>query len=136
MIALGWTIQNPDESYRLPKYNPARRKTFSLADWRHVSKLTEDALPHYGLLGIAGWIHEIGEKPVPRKADQGCLDACICLLVALHTSQEGKCLTIGDLLTGYIFVPYSTALHVEMDARCNATGRLATDWVTIFPSSL
>jgi predicted RNase H-like nuclease len=132
MIALGWTIQNADESYRLAKYNPARRKTFSLEDWRHVSKLTEDALTHYGLLGIAGWIHEIGEKPAPRKADQDCLDACVCLLVALHAAQEGKCLKIGDLRTGYIFVPYSTALHAEMDVRCNVTGRLATDWVTIF----
>jgi hypothetical protein len=38
MIALGWTIPDSDGRLtgRLPKYNPGRKKTFSIKDWQHV----------------------------------------------------------------------------------------------------
>jgi len=36
MIGLNWMM--PDSRYtgRLPKYNPNRKKTFSISDWRYV----------------------------------------------------------------------------------------------------
>jgi predicted RNase H-like nuclease len=34
LIALGWTLTDSRAAGRLPKYNPVRKKTFSLSDWR------------------------------------------------------------------------------------------------------
>ena len=43
MIALGWILPDTRVTGRLPKYNPERRKTFSIDDWRYVcEKLSEE----------------------------------------------------------------------------------------------
>ena len=34
MIAFNWTLPDVRVTGRLPKYNPARRKTFSISDWQ------------------------------------------------------------------------------------------------------
>ena len=62
MIALGWTL--PDMSPqsrpagRLPKYNPDRRKNFSLPDWRYVCGRASDEFKDRTLSGTLtahGW---------------------------------------------------------------------------------
>ncbi|MFI5387073.1 MAG: hypothetical protein ACHQ50_13245 [Fimbriimonadales bacterium] len=132
MIALGWTLPDSRATGRLPKYNPKRKKTFSTSDWRHVCGLASRAFRECGLMAIAVWIDGAARNPSPRKSDQDCLDACLCLLVALHLAQRKDCLMVGDLQTGYIVVPYSAELRAELVSRCNQTGRTPSQWVRTF----
>jgi predicted RNase H-like nuclease len=81
MIAWGWTLPDKRAAGRLPKYNPTRRKTFSISDWQHVCRLTSGALRKHGLAEIARWVDDAAATDKPRKADQDRLDACVCLLV-------------------------------------------------------
>lgn len=136
MIALGWTL--PDMSPqsrpagRLPKYNPDRRKTFSLPDWRYVCGRASDEFKDRELKGIVQWINNAGELSKPRKEDQDRLDACLCLLVALHLAEGKECLMVGNQETGCIVVPHSAELHGELAARCEETGRVPAEWVRVF----
>jgi predicted RNase H-like nuclease len=135
MIALDWLIKDSRPAGRLPKYNPDRRKTFSLSDWQHVCGLTSEEFRKRGLNQIFHWIDAIREKPSPRKLDQDGLDACICLLVALHLAEGKDCLMVGDVETGYIVVPDSAGLRAELDARCCKTGRSPARWLRVFRES-
>jgi predicted RNase H-like nuclease len=36
MVAFGWVLPDRRPTGRLPSYNPDRRKTFSMSDWRYV----------------------------------------------------------------------------------------------------
>lgn len=132
MIALGWLLPDSRSTGRLPKYNPARRKTFLLSDWRHVCTLIADSLHGHGLVELGRWTEVSGQSPHPRKADQDAVDSCLCLLVALTLVEQGDCLMVGDANTGYIVVPHGEALHRELEARCVGTNRVASDWVRTF----
>lgn len=132
MIALGWLREDSRITGRLPKYNPGRRKTFSIDDWRYVASMAAAAFRDRGLAGIAGWIDEARDRDRPKKSDQDKLDACICLLVALHLAERRDCLMVGDRQTGYIVVPHSPALQGELEARCSVTARSASEWVRTF----
>jgi predicted RNase H-like nuclease len=132
MIALGWTLPDSRKAGRLPKYNPARRKTFSSSDWHHVCGKASGEFTDRGLTEIAGWINGASRKISPHKRDQDGVDACLCLLVALHLAEEKDCLMVGDRQTGYIVVPYGAALRPELDARCKRTGLVASEWVRAF----
>jgi predicted RNase H-like nuclease len=132
MIALGWTLPDRRTAGRLPKYNPERRKTFSLSDWRHVCGMASGAFHQRGLKRVAGWIDVAAQSAPPRKTDQDKLDACLCLLVALCLVEQKDCLMIGEVETGYIVVPHAAALRTELEARCDKTGRLPGDWVRVF----
>ena len=133
LIALGWTLpdlsQQARPAGRMPKYNPERRKTFFLLDWQHVCERAHGAFQEHKLAGIAEWIDNAGRLLIPTKPDQDRLDACICLLVALHLAEGKDCLMVGNLESGYIVVPHSAMLHAELDARCRETGREASEWV-------
>lgn len=132
MIALDWTLPDHRVAGRLPKYNPARRRTFSNSDWRHVCKCASRWFHDRGLMGIVAWIDSAGENASPRKCEQDSLEACLCLLVALYLVERKDCLMVGDLQTGYIVVPYGNRLRVELDVRCNQTGRVRPEWVRAF----
>jgi predicted RNase H-like nuclease len=132
MIALGWTLPDSRAAGRLPKHNPAREKTFSNSDWRHVCRLASCAFRDRGLMGIALCIDGVALSTPPRKSDQDGLDARLCLLVALDLAQLKDCLMVGCLETGYIVVPYCTKLHEELEVRCKKTGRLPLKWVQKF----
>ena len=132
MIALGWTLPDSRAAGRLPKYNPERKKTFSISDWQHVCGLASGAFRKRGLTEIVRWIDGALRKTSPRKSDQDGLDACICLLVALYLAERKDCLMVGDRQTGYIVVPYGAGLRAELDARCNRTGRTPSEWVRMF----
>lgn len=132
MIALGWTL--PDSvrpTGRLPKYNPERSKTFSIADWQHVCKRVAQELGERKLLKSAAWLDWAAQQK-PCKTDQDHLDACICLLAALQLVEGKQCLMVGDMDTGYIVVPYSDTLANELEARCIQTKRAPGDWVKPF----
>jgi predicted RNase H-like nuclease len=118
MIALGWVLPDSRSAGRLPKYNPARRKTFSISDWRYVCQLASDAFDKHALLDIARWISDAGQIASPRKKDQDCLDACLCLLVAFYLAEKKECLMVGDGQSGYIVVPRGAALREELEIRC------------------
>ena len=137
MIALGWTlpdVQRP--AGRLPKYNPERRKTFAVADWAHVCRATSAKLASEGALGLAGWAETAASNPKPAKSDQDRLDACICLVTALHLAKGRDALFVGCCTTGYIVVPDSAVLRSELLNRCVELGREAASWVRVFRLAL
>ena len=68
-------------------------------------------------------------KEKPRRCDQDCLDACVCMVVALHLAEGRNCLMVGDAQTGYIVVPDSATLQFEVENRCTQTGRNPAEWV-------
>ena len=121
-----------------PEYNPQRRRTFSPDDWRHISNLVSAEFSSRGLKDTSRWLDEAAAKHAPRKSDQDCLDACLCLLVALHLAEGRDCFffvcdnLVGDMLTGYIVAPHRESLLAELVARCNVTGRNPADWVCTF----
>lgn len=134
MLALGWTLPDSRPSGRLPKYNPERKKTFTLEDWRYLCTQLSGQFRERGLTEIVEWLDEAGRKPSPRKRDQDCLDACLCLLVALYLVEQRDCLMVGDQQTGYIIVPDSVELRREFETRCTLSGRLSPAWVRTFRS--
>jgi predicted RNase H-like nuclease len=132
MIALGWMLPDSRAAGRLPKYNPGRKKTFSISDWQYVCGLASGAFRGRGLTDIVLWIDAAAQNSSPRKSDQDGLDACLCLLVALYLAERKDCLMVGDLHSGYIIVPYGVELHAELDARCSQTRRVPSEWVRRF----
>ncbi len=132
MIALGWTLPDSRPAGRLPKYNPVRKKTFSIFDWRHVCQLTSSAFRERGLMGVVCWLDEATRSTAPSKSDQDGLDACICLLSALYLVELRECLMVGNQDTGYIVVPYGKSLSEELTTRCKQTSRAPSEWVRSF----
>lgn len=129
LIALGWILPEERKGGRLPKYNPSRRKTFSLADWQYLSGRLAAACHDAGLSDASAWVTRAGTKPAPTKEDQDGVDACLCLLVALYFAQQRGCLMVGDPLSGYMVVPASVSLMQELEERCHATARPPAQWV-------
>jgi len=127
LIALGWLREDSRSCGRLPKYNP-ERPTFLLEDWCWLCERLADALSGFGLTDIPRWLRE-RQNIRPRKADQDGLDACLCLLTAIHLAANRPCLRVGNTESGLIIVPDSAALRDELDLRCKKTGRIAADWV-------
>ena len=132
MIALGWTLPDVRAAGRLPKYNPDRKRTFSMTDWRHVCRLASSMFQERGLKEIVACLDRAARNTFPRKNEQDALDACVCLLVALHFAERKDCLMVGDLQTGYMVVPYCAGLHAELETRCCKTGRVPSQLVRVF----
>lgn len=133
MIALGWTLQDSRPTGRLPKYNPTRKKTFTIRDWKHVCGLASNAFRKRGLQEVVEWLDEAAQNNTPRKSDQDGLDACVCLLTALYLAETKECLMVGNQDTGYIVVPYGKDLSEELKRRCQKTGRTpSSEWIRIF----
>jgi len=133
MIALGWMLPDARRSGgRLPRYNPDRGRTFSAVDWRHVCQRIRTEFEARRLSGLAKWLDNAAANARPRKRDQDCVDACICLLAALYLVERRECLMIGNTHTGYIVVPSGRELQSELEARCAKTGRAHAEWLTWF----
>jgi predicted RNase H-like nuclease len=132
LIALGWVLPDKRKTGRLPKYNPRRRTTFSIDDWRHICDRLSDEIAARQLSSLGAWISGIKAKHSPRKRDQDGLDACICLLVALHLAESKDCLMVGNSDTGYIVVPHGNGLRWELEERCKKTNRDPSLWVRTF----
>ena len=132
LIALDWLLPDSRPTRRLPKYNPANRRKFSIEDWQYVCDKTARTLRKFGLTTTPKWIDVIHGLTKPTKADQDGLDACLCLLVAFHMAEQKECLMVGEMETGYIVVPYGTELAEELGQRCVKTDRAPSDWVRPF----
>lgn len=132
LIALGWTLNDSRLTGRLPKYNPKSKKKFSALDWQHVCGWVTCEFRKRGLADLVRWLEKAGLDQSPVKGDQDCLDACICLLAALHLVEQKECMMVGDLATGYIVVPWGKNLSEELKVRCVKTGRNPADWVRSF----
>jgi predicted RNase H-like nuclease len=132
MIALGWMLPDERPGGRLPKYNPANKKQFRLSDWQYVCRQVSNTLGQRNLPKLTEWLDDALQNMAPRKSDQDKLDACLCLVVALHMTELGECLMVGDQDTGYIVVPNGTDLFDELLVRCEKTGRTPEQWVRIF----
>lgn len=133
MIALGWTLPDAERpAGRLPKYNPERRKTFAIADWVHVCRRVSTKLAADGAAELASWAETAATNPKPTKRDQDRLDACICLVSALHVAKRRDALFVACCSTGYIVVPDSDLLRNELEQRCVELGHEAASWVRVF----
>ena len=132
LIALDWVLPDKRKTGRLPKYNPERRTTFSIDDWRHICDRLSEEIAARQLSSLGAWISEMKAKHSPRKRDQDGLDACICLLVALHLAESKDCLMVGNTDTGYIVVPHGDGLRWELEERCKKTNRDPSLWVRTF----
>ena len=132
MMAFGWMLPDRRPAGRLPKYNPKRRKTFSMSDWRYVCNQASGEFRGRALMETADWIDDVAQKTRPQKSDQDKLDSCLCLLVALWLGEQRDCLMVGNVETGYIVVPDADGLRAELVARCHETGRPPADWVRVF----
>ena len=123
IIALGWTLADEERpAGRLPKYNPERRKTFGISDWAHVCRATSMRLGAEGAPESAAWAEAAATKTKPTTSDQDQLDACICLVSALHLAKGRDALFVGCFATGYIVVPDSEMLRNELARRCVELG--------------
>ncbi len=131
LIALGWTLSDPRAKGRLPKYNPERRKTFSLPDWQFLCEKLAETFRALGCAQTAIELQVAAKLEKPRKSDQDKLDARLCLLAAISYA-EGRSLMVGDRRTGYIVVPHGDDLHDELLTRCSATGKVPEDWTRSF----
>lgn len=133
IIARGWILPHTQRSTgRLPKYNPIRRSTFRTDDWRYLCGELSLAFRNLGVAVIADWIDSIQHIPKPRKTDQDCLDACLCLLVAMDMAEGETCLLIGEQKTGYIVTTASELVVNEFAERCIETERNPTGWIHRF----
>lgn len=131
LIALGWLLPDARSTGRLPKYNPQRRATFSMTDWKHVCDRAAGEFDALGLSATAGWLEAAGQHSRPSKKDQDGVDACLCLLVSLSLAGGRECLMVGNMDSGYIIVQQSVSLHAELTIRCKATGRSPQDWLQV-----
>ena len=132
VIALGWVLPDKRKTGRLPKYNPKKRKNFSIDDWQHICERLSEEIIARQLSDLGAWISEVKAKQSPSKRDQDGLDACICLLVAMHLAESKDCLMVGDTDTGYIVVPHGDNLRGELEERCRKTNRDPSLWVRTF----
>ncbi len=129
MIALGWLLPDKRSTGRLPKYNPARKNTFSLGDWQYICEQVSQELSERQMTKLACWVDDNRSLKYPRKHDQDRLDACICLLVSMWLVEKRECLLIGNFESGYMVVPGQKLLAKELQSRCVATSRNPSHWV-------
>jgi predicted RNase H-like nuclease len=99
-----------------PRYNPDRRKTFRAADWTRVAEAAATHAEAFGCEELATWCRNTGAISPPRKADQDRLDAALCVLIALRWRLRPRedSLLLGDLKTGYMVLPASTAVRERL----------------------
>ena len=85
------------------KYNPAVSK-FVAADWTMVAAGMARFARGLGAAELAMWLAAQADHPRPRKADQDCLDAAICLAIVMawRHGPAQRTLLIGDARHGHM----------------------------------
>jgi predicted RNase H-like nuclease len=98
---------------RGPRYNPARKKTFLMADWNRVAEAAAREFHGFGCEEFAEWCHAAGRITRPSKADQDKLDS-IALRWRLRSREVS--LLLGDLTAGYMVLPASEQVRDYLTA--------------------
>ncbi len=99
-----------------PRYNPARRKTFTLAGWHGVVGTVRRLGEREAVEGLVAWADDLARVPAPRKADQDRLDAILCALIGLHwlTAPRDASVMIGDRVLGYMITPANPEVRARL----------------------
>ena len=103
---------------RAARYNPANRRRFSLSDWRLVARAASRHAAALRLAAISDWARNLPELQKPTKTDQDCLDAAICLIVALQwrRAPRNQVTVIGDTQSGYMVSPVTPATRAILQS--------------------
>ena len=106
------------ERKRAARYNPAYRKRFSLPDWRLVALTASRHAAALRLGDLSQWAHDLAQIPKPTKTHQDCLDAALCLIVALQWRKlpRNQVTVIGDAQSGYMVSPVTPATHAILQS--------------------
>ncbi|MTH62389.1 DUF429 domain-containing protein [Paracoccus litorisediminis] len=101
-----------------PRYNPARRKTFKASDWTKVTIALAEKFAEFKFPEPAQWLRMTTHLPRVSKADQDCLDAMVCLWIALHwrLKDRRESLVIGGKDTGYMVLPAIEGARLRLTA--------------------
>ena len=112
------------ERKRAARYNPANRRRFSLPDWRLVALAASRHAAALRLNGLSDWARDLAELQKPTKTDQDCLDAAICLIIALHwrRAPRNQVTVIGDAQSGYMVSPVTHATHAILEPAATKRG--------------
>ena len=105
-------------------YNPSRKKTFTLADWRLVVDAVRQRAEQRHLPRLAAWARRQADLAAPSKHDQDRLDSAICLLVALEWRQapRDRVVVVGNGQTGYMVTPVSPDTRAILERAANEQG--------------
>ena len=88
-------------------YNPANQRKFSTEDWQSIALAAAEHAGARGLAELARWAIRQAENAHPTKTDQDCLDALLCLVVALKwRGRDPDTHTLGDW-RGFMVTPLS-----------------------------
>lgn len=110
-------------------YNPAKQP-FSLSDWRLVVDAVRSHADELGFTALSDWAAGQVANGAPSKGDQDCLDAAICLLVALQWRRlpRHRMMLVGDL-RGYMVTPVSPETRTILMAAAKRRGvPVDADW--------
>lgn len=116
---------------RAARYNPDKPKRFSLPDWRLVALATSRHAAALRLNALSEWARNLAELPKPSKTDQDCLDAAICLIVALQwrRAPRDQVTVIGDAQSGYMVSPVTPATRAILHSAATKRGvPMDTPW--------
>ncbi|GJD44199.1 hypothetical protein AFCDBAGC_2064 [Methylobacterium cerastii] len=107
-----------------PRYNPGRRKTFTLTGWHAVIAAVRRIAIANRVIGLTEWVDNVSTIATPRKADQDRLDAVLCALIGLHwhTAPRTTSMMIGDRTTGYMITPASADVRVRLKVAADRAG--------------
>lgn len=107
-----------------PRYNPDRRHTFRLEQWRGVLAAVARFGSKEGLPGLANWAEKAGDLERPRKSDQDKLDAAICGLVGYQWLKRPRAdsIMIGDLQAGYMIAPATPEVRARLSSAAMKRG--------------
>lgn len=108
----------------VPRYNPARRKTFTLGGWQSVIAAVRRIAGGEQIIGLTDWADDVATIAIPRKADQDRLDAVLCALIGLHwhTAPRTTSIMIGDRTAGYMIAPASADVRARLEIAAKRAG--------------
>ncbi len=103
---------------RLPKYNPARKKTFRVDDWRELCHWVAALGQKENIRDLTSWAARAGSLPQPRKSQQDDLDAILSALITFRWWSFGSAasVVVGDLATGYMVLQAGPELRLEIES--------------------
>lgn len=107
-----------------PRYNPARRKTFTIGGWQSVIAAARRIALAEQVIGLTEWADNVSTIATPRKADQDRLDAVLCALIGLrwHKAPRTTSIMIGDRTTGYMIAPASADVRARLEIAAERAG--------------